>query len=85
MGAVLEAALGCRQLKVQPGLKDPFPRWFAHVAIGRRPQFLTTGVCPEDRQLGSPHNMAAGFPQDLVIKRQRKEKAKLVFMTKSLK
>ena len=55
------------------GLEHLFPSWFSHMAIGRRPQFLT-----EDYPIGlleCPYNMAADFPLNKNSKRENKEDA----------
>lgn len=42
-------------LKLWPA-EDPFPRWTIHMAVGRRPQFLTTQALPKAAWVTSQHN-----------------------------
>lgn len=64
--------LGLHHLKGLPGLECPLPRWFIHMAMGRRPQFLV-GCWQEAAifhheglsigPLECPCDMEASFPQ----------------------
>lgn len=67
----------CIQLKCWLELKNPLPKWLIHVAgklvlaIGKRPQFLSSGV------LEYPHNVVPGFLQREQFERSKQKQQRL--------
>lgn len=66
----LRVSGACSQLKVWLGLKDPFPRWHAHIICWQEAS-VSSHTSLSIGLLEHPQNMAASFPQSQWSKREQ--------------
>ena len=69
LGCSKDVGWGCSHGKAWLGLNGLVSRWLIHMAVGRRPQFLTIG--PIDRAAWTHSCPAAGFSWDEPFTRER--------------